>query len=627
MRFSHLILAGALLGAGCASALAAAQQSSTPVAPSASAAERALARAVAQAVPGRNLYQLTEQLKMHPPRPISPVVRTSSPNYPVGHQDTFNVLSEDTDRYFKVTATIRAETPHLYLYVQNGVKVSTAAVEAAARRFEQHTYPTDRKYFGSEWIPGIDGDPHITCLVGDLLSAAALGYFSAEDEYPRSVNPYSNQREMFYINAADTTPGARDFDVTLAHEFQHMIHWHMHRHENLWLNEGSSMLAEWLNGYNPTAEADAFLVQPGTQLDAWDPNDDLPNYGASYLFLSYLLDRFGARFERTLLADGRVTDIPLIDDVLRRLGTGLTSRQVFAQWAAANYIDDPSLAHGLYGYRQLVQRVQPQHGKTVPFTVSDTIPPYTADYVTITPGAHPAPFHLRFSALPMVPVVGISRKPPFWWSNRGDMMQTSLSRTVDVRKAVRPRLTYQAWWDIEKDYDYAYVEASRDGGKTYVTLRGTDTTRSNPNGASYGNGYTGWNSGWHNESIDLSAFAGHQIKLRFQYVTDDGVNGQGLVMKDLAIPAIGWHDDFTGWQQHGFLPITANALPSDWTVELVSYTSHGVTVSRLPLSSAQQGSMLIDPAKAGLTKLVAIVFTTAPKTTVRTPFTLSAAAG
>jgi immune inhibitor A len=626
------LLSLTFLLAGCASAAAAVPASQQRAQERAQqraqhrlvAAAQLMARQVNQPVPGRDLYQLAEDLKLRPQRPIARVIRTKSPNYPVGHTDKFWVLSEDQNRYFLMTASIRAETAHLYLYVQDGLKYPTADVQRAAQHFEQHTYGTDRKYFGSEWTPGIDGDPHVVCLLGDLRSSNPAGFFSSEDEYPRAVNLWSNQREMFYINSANTSPGGSDFDLTLSHEFQHMIHWHMHPHENLWINEGMSMLAEELNGYSAQAEAQSFLGQPRTQLNGWNATNDFPNYGAAYLFLTYLHERYGTAIVRAILADSSLTDIPLIDYALRKVHAGLTARQVFEQWVLANYIHDKSVPGGVYDYKQLHSQVSVTKSTSVPFSFQGNLPPYAADYVEMTNLEGQKPFRLQFSAPRTVPVVGVSRTPPFWWSNRGDMMTTSLQRTVDLTHAQHPTLRFQGWWDIEKDYDYVYVEASKDGGKTYATLRGTDTTATNPNGANYGNGYTGNSKGWHDESVDLSGFAGKRITLRFQYVTDDGVNGESMVMRNLAVPEIGWRDNFTGWTHHGFLPITTNALPSTWTVDLISYTTHGTTVSRLPLSSIEQGSLLIDPSKTGLKKMVAVVFTTAPKTTVVGGYQLSA---
>src|SRR2546421_80092 len=83
-------------------------------------------------------------------RPIPHVIRTTSPNYPVGHQDRFSVLAEDQNRYFTMKATIVAKTAHLYIYVQNGVKVNQSTTQAAADYFEKSIYPTDRASFGSE---------------------------------------------------------------------------------------------------------------------------------------------------------------------------------------------------------------------------------------------------------------------------------------------------------------------------------------------------------------------------------------------------------------------------------------------------------------------------------------------
>ena len=50
--------------------------------------------------------------------------------------------------------------------------VSEAAIAASARIFETKTYPTDRTYFGTQWFPGPDDDPHIT-----VLNARYLGQY------------------------------------------------------------------------------------------------------------------------------------------------------------------------------------------------------------------------------------------------------------------------------------------------------------------------------------------------------------------------------------------------------------------------------------------------------------------
>lgn len=610
--------ASALLVAGCATTQADTSNAPTKRAQSA----QALSAAVSRTLPSRNLYSLTDELKLHPPRPISHVVRRTSPNYRVGHTDTFWVLSEDRLKYFRLSAVIRAKTKHLYIYVEKGLKVDLAAVTKAANTFEHHTYPTDHAFFGTEWTPGVDGDPHITCLLGNLQSAQAAGFYSAEDEYPPLVNRYSNAREMFYINS-NTLPGSGNFDVTLAHEFQHMIHWHMHSRDNAWLNEGMSMLAQHVNGYSDEPEAESFVALPQTQLNAWNENDNVSHYGAAYLFLAYLYERYGRGLIHEMVGDSQYTDFALVNDVLHRRHLDTTADEVFGDWAVANLLDDPSIYHRKYSYQALPGTVTANSTVSIPFKRQARLPPYAADYVQITP--KPArTFQLKFSAPSTVPLVSFNEASPFWWSNRGDLITSSLSRTFDLTKVRHAALHFKTRYSIEPTYDYAFVEASVDG-KSWTTLRGTHTTRANPTGANYGNGYTGNSKGWENETVNLSRYAGHKVRIRFQYVTDDEVNYEGMTVRDISIPEIGFHDNFTGWDARGFIPVAHNALPSHWYVRLIEYTTSGTTVSTMPLNSADTGSIAIDPNSLHLTKLVAVVYSTAPKTTVQSTYSLQAA--
>ena len=58
--------------------------------------------------------------------------------------------------------------------------------------------------------------------------------------------------------------------------------------------------------------------------------------------------------------------------------------------------------------------------------------------------------------------------------------------------------------------------------------------------------------------MDLSAYAGKEILLRFEMVTDDAVNKPGLLIDNLRIPEINWQDDVeTGeqdWTSRGLDP-------------------------------------------------------------------------
>ena len=108
---------------------------------------------------------------------------------------------------------------------------------------------------------------------------------------------------MFIFNA-DNSPLSDEYTYsTLAHEFQHMIHWKQDRNETSWLNEGSSELASFLNDYSVGGWDAAFVSDPDLQLNDWpnNPDETGPHYGAGFMFVAYFLDRFGEEATQTLI--------------------------------------------------------------------------------------------------------------------------------------------------------------------------------------------------------------------------------------------------------------------------------------------------------------------------------------
>ena len=111
---------------------------------------------------------------------------------------------------------------------------------------------------------------------------------------------------MFYVSADSNNarPNEDFYDGTLAHEFQHMIHWANDRNEDSWVNEGLSELASYLNDFDAGGTDYAYAETPDTQLTTWaDPTlGNAEHYGASYLFMSYFLDRFGEDLTKAVVA-------------------------------------------------------------------------------------------------------------------------------------------------------------------------------------------------------------------------------------------------------------------------------------------------------------------------------------
>ena len=248
-----------------------------------------------------------------------------------------------------MSAQVAHHAAHTVWYVQDGVSVSHDQITAAANYFETKTYPTEHLLFGNEATPGTP--PLITILVGHIPDVG--GYFSSADEYPRQVNPYSNQRKMIYINVDAVQPGSDNFNHTVAHEFQHMIQFSVHPDQNSWVDEGAAEFAALEVTGIPSATIGAFERAPGTQLNAWSsqPAAAIPHYGAAYLFMVYVSQHFGgaATIGKVIASPGR--GMAAFSPVLQAAKPPTTFNQVFGDWVAANVVDNSSALGGRYGYQ------------------------------------------------------------------------------------------------------------------------------------------------------------------------------------------------------------------------------------------------------------------------------------
>ncbi|WP_442596430.1 immune inhibitor A domain-containing protein [Neobacillus sp. D3-1R] len=129
-----------------------------------------------------------------------------------------------------------------------------------------------------------------------------------------------------------------------------------------------------------------------------------------------------------------------------------------------------------------------------------------------------------------------------YYGGKGDEVDHQMVANVDLTTAATATLDFDAWYDIEEEWDYAMVQVSTDNGATWTSLSSNRTTsKLDPNGypaiAANLPGYTGSSNGWVHESIDLSAYAGQQIQLQFRYMTDWGTNLNGFFVDNVKVTA------------------------------------------------------------------------------------------
>lgn len=243
-------------------------------------------------------------------------------------------------------ATLRAVGSHTYVWLADAQTVMTPTLEAIRDEFEL-IYSRTVSYFGAP--PDVDRDPRIHILMFDIqddynpptTTVYVGGYFDPSDQSGQ------NRMDMFYMDCVQLAPATQGFYGTLAHEFQHMIHFQHDGDEENWINEGLSDFSYVINGYGvPTSHINAFRDHPEKNLTLWSGDSalTLANYGASYMFVEYL----------TELVERHGKSIPdftkaLVDESQNSI-TGLnavmpgylpadrdTFAEVFDMWLVANY--------------------------------------------------------------------------------------------------------------------------------------------------------------------------------------------------------------------------------------------------------------------------------------------------
>jgi len=552
--------------------------------------------------PVRDLLDLARRFRGYPHDSPS-TARTEPYNHQVGETEEF-VLTDlvDTSEY-TVAATVRAVTDHAYFFVQDDAGFTQSALDEIAQDFESDVWPDITSSFGEPPTPGVDADPRITILHADLRGAG--GYVSASNEYPAAAVPNSAEREILYVDQSLLSSPGAEYNSLVAHELQHLVHLAGDRNEESWVNEGLSEVA-WEIAGGGTDGVLEFLDRPDTQLTTWPYVEDVGvHYSASELFFGYLLDQYGGRENAQELNEQQGNGIAGVEAYLEKFGK--TFNEVFADFAVANILDTPS---GIYAHPS-VDATTTDISSAVPGDEGDeTVHQYGTDYYEADGDGT-----FEFDGAEEVTIGIPELDGAFWWSGRSDGIDSRLTRKVDLTGVSSATLTFDLWHDIEPGWDYGYVAASTDEGRTWKALPGDLTSSDDPVGQSYGPAYTGESDGWVRETVDLTDYAGATVLLRFEYITDDATNLTGMAVDNIAIEDIGFSDgadDTSGWDMEGFRRIEG-PMEQEFIVQVID----GEEVTSIDLDTSNSASFAI-PAGA----IIAISGAT-PSTTELAPYNWS----
>lgn len=328
----------------------------------------------------------------------------------------------DPDNFDEVTATLRYKGENTLVYVDDrvpGTRITDAMLTSLGNRFDDQIYPRDVGAFGEP--SDEDGNGRVIILLSPTVNSLTtqeifdqgsriVGFFFGIDLlFHPSQNPFANDGEVFYSVVPDPDPpvfGAAPIETgedyvdlvagVAAHEFQHMIsfNWHVCRdtspcqqlgqQETLWLDEGLSHMAEAINDlhFQNQLRGALFLATPHlTSLVAG--GNDLDERGASYLFVQYLVDRFGEDILRDMVVDAGLAGRSGIVNVDHAADTAFTF--LFHEWASTLFLDGLGLSNDpVFDLPSRNLRNDFAFGKNVLNSNPDTPDRITTEYLDIT---------------------------------------------------------------------------------------------------------------------------------------------------------------------------------------------------------------------------------------------------
>ena len=285
--------------------------------------------------------------------------------------------------------------------------VTQEMVDAVAERFlrpggDNDIYDWVTTIFGDPWgshdspilIPPQAGDEiHIFLfdIAGDGYPTGPriVGYFWRVHNYlQQSDHPffqYSSERLAFFLDSPWlATADGETWEVTdrrpsvmlgtLAHEFQHMIHFYQkpvarNAVSETWLNEQASEVAEdliadkmMIDGPRAVDYDDPTAGEAGNlrgrlpdynlyndiQVTTWDGY--LANYSIVYAFAAYLARNYGGAALFSDIVQSDRAGIGAIEGAVRNQGHDASFLELLANWAAANLLSDSTDAPAPYQY-------------------------------------------------------------------------------------------------------------------------------------------------------------------------------------------------------------------------------------------------------------------------------------
>ncbi|MEO5929276.1 MAG: hypothetical protein ABIR47_05040 [Candidatus Kapaibacterium sp.] len=339
-----------------------------------------------------------------------------------GDEYPFFVRDRNTNQYATVNATLMYDGRYAQIWVDNvdTVRVKKATIATLGKALDSSTAASSRNpsqgiiqndidVFGN-YRDQFSQDGKIWFLMTDIKDgfsggAFVAGFFSPWDQ---TSQPGSNQLNMLYIDSheglgSQSPSNLRDLMNTLAHEFQHLIHYYTNNQSEVFFNEGCSETASIINGY-ANRDNSGYLANTNVSLFRWTYEDAtgnliLADYARAMNFVYYLYDQYGEGFLHAF-NQTRSTGMKRIDDALNVIGVPPSWQEILKGFAVANY-SIKNVDYFRYRYNKPISTGSPKADAVALKTAgSVSVAPYAISYFMLS---KPTPQTLRFTSTGQTP--------------------------------------------------------------------------------------------------------------------------------------------------------------------------------------------------------------------------------
>lgn len=289
-------------------------------------------------------------------RPVYHTRQFESTSDEVGDIKKFKAIdfTSESQETKEIVARAERKGTHAYIYVDTTQSFKESDLDEIISVFDDQIYEKNTQIFGPEPNPGIDGDIRITILFLEIEESADVvgdisGYFWSGNQFPKNQVSDSNEREMFYIDISRLARLGPDQTLgTVAHEFQHLIHWNHDRDEDTWINEGLSEYATFVNGLGISSRPSLFLNNTDMTLTGWDnrPRD----YARAFLWILYVSDHYGGNALIRKIVANPNNGLPALHVNIAAFDPQISLSDILNNWFLANYLDGTATNSDLLEY-------------------------------------------------------------------------------------------------------------------------------------------------------------------------------------------------------------------------------------------------------------------------------------